>query len=100
GMIIQSEHLAGEWRLTFRPDGTIEATGPTTYSGILTGATWRPSGNLIELDLFGPDICKDDLPGAYRWARTPDGLRLDVAADHGCAARINLLSNRLWTVVR
>jgi hypothetical protein len=99
-MVIRSERLAGEWRLTFHADGTIEAIGPSTYSGNLAGATWRPSGNLIELDIFGEDICKDELPGTYRWTRTPDGLRFDVAADHGCPARINLLSNRMWTVVR
>jgi hypothetical protein len=99
-MIIDSEHLAGAWQLTFRTDGTVDVTGPAGYSGILTGVTWRSLGDLIELDLFGKDICKDDLPGTYRWTRTPDGLRWETASDHGCAARSNLLTNRLWAVVR
>jgi hypothetical protein len=99
-MVIRSERLAGEWQLSFRADGTIEVEGPTTYSGILTGVRWRPSGNLIEIDLLGQDICRDELPGSYRWTRTPDGLRFEPAADHGCPARINLLTNRLWAVVR
>src|SRR3954454_9738458 len=55
--VVRTDGLAGTWVLRLRPDGTLRATAPSTYHGVLSAALFESTADGFRTSLFGQDLC-------------------------------------------
>ena len=91
--------LNGQWRLTFNHDGTVAVVAPPGYGGLVSGVSYRVTGDVVRTDLMVQDLCSGDSLGSYRWVRAGDHLTFSAVRE-SCAARSRLLAGQEWTAVR
>jgi hypothetical protein len=96
--IIRTDHLAGRWSMTLRPDGTMAMIAPRPFTGVLSGILYHIQGNRFRTNLFVQDLCSN-VAVTYQWTRSGSELSL-TPLDDPCEARVALLASGPWTRVR
>lgn len=93
--VVQQNHLAGRWTIELRPDGTMVATAPASFAGVLSGLQFRARADTFGTNLFIQDLCSNLSVPVYRWTRIGDQLTFTPVSDP-CAARVAVLSSGPW----
>jgi hypothetical protein len=88
--------IAGRWEIRLDPSGILDVRPPPAYTGVVTAQLFQSTPEEFRTDLFGTDLCSGHLPGMYRWNRNDKTLTFSVVDDL-CAARVMILTDRLWT---
>jgi hypothetical protein len=96
----QAEGMVGRWVITLRPDGVMEITSPSSFTGNPYGASYQTDGDLLRTNAFisSPGCQRStDQIGTFRWVRTATELRFTVVADT-CDTRRVLFGDQTWEV--
>jgi hypothetical protein len=93
--VVRQNHLAGRWTIELRPDGTMVATAPASFVGVLSGLQFRARADTFGTNLFIQDLCSNLAVPVYRWTRVGDQLTFTPVSDP-CTARVAVLSSGPW----
>jgi hypothetical protein len=93
---VAREGLAGTWRMTFGPSGSLSLTAPPTYLAPTTGYRYRVDDGRIVIGLFA-ERCAGTDPGVYTFTIDGSTLRL-TAVEDACPHRLAFLTAGTWRV--
>lgn len=92
----QRQGLAGNWRITFSPDGVLLLQPPAGYVRSTSGAGYVATGERLTTNaLVDHPGCQSAGAGTYTWAADATTLRLEVF-DDSCLPRAVLLAGHDW----
>lgn len=93
--IVESESMAGSWRIKLGPGGQVDLTPPRGFQGVTSHLTFQVVDGEFRTTAFA-DLCSMPQPGIYRWSKADGVLRFTIV-DDPCIVRQALFTTRPWT---